>query len=154
MVALAVCVFELDGGAERALRTLESLRPGQVIDVQDAAVVRWPSGQRKPITWQAGSLGGATGLSGAFWGLLFGILFLLPLAGPPGPADVSLTQIGVGPEFLARLRRYLTAGRSGLFLLVPETAAARIEEVVAADVLLTTLTAQQERGLRAAFGES
>jgi uncharacterized membrane protein len=153
MIAFAVCVFGSAGDAERAVRLLENLRPGQVIGVHDAAVVSWPPGQRKPTTWQVGGLGGGTALTGAFWGLLFGIVFLLPLAGPVGSADGSLTQLGLDPDFLAPLRQRITAGRSALFLLVPQATTDRLAEVIAGEVLVTALTPQQQQGLLAAFGE-
>ncbi len=44
-------------------------------------MVVWPPGTRRPRTYQAGPAPGPAALSGAFWGLLFGQLFLLPLVG-------------------------------------------------------------------------
>jgi hypothetical protein len=39
------------------------------------------AGRKKPKTEQLRSLTGALALGGAFWGLLFGLLFFIPLLG-------------------------------------------------------------------------
>ena len=41
----------------------------------------WPAGKKKPKTQQLNSLTGAGALGGAFWGLLFGLIFFVPLLG-------------------------------------------------------------------------
>ena len=47
----------------------------------DAAIVTWPQGRKKPKTYQAVSTVGIGALGGAFWGMLFGLIFLAPLFG-------------------------------------------------------------------------
>jgi len=44
--------------------------------VLDGAVVSWPPDEKKPKTRQLHSTTGAGALGGAFWGLLFGLIFL------------------------------------------------------------------------------
>ena len=51
--------------------------------VEDAATVSWPSGAKKPKTRQLHSLTGAGALGGMFWGMLFGLMFFVPLLGWP-----------------------------------------------------------------------
>ena len=56
----------------------------------DGAVVSWPPDEKKPKTRQLHSTTGAGALGGAFWGLLFGLIFFIPLVGaaiapPPEP---------------------------------------------------------------------
>jgi uncharacterized membrane protein len=74
-------MFRTAGGAEVALRILDDLRADQLITVDDAAAVSWPDDRRTPRAWQDCCPTGPNALAGAFWGLLFGIVFLLPLTG-------------------------------------------------------------------------
>ncbi len=50
-----------------------------MIKLQDAAVVTWPEGKNKPKIKHLTNLTGSGALSGAFWGLSFGILVFIPL---------------------------------------------------------------------------
>jgi len=67
MTSLTVWKFETAGGAQEALDKLVSLSKQQLITVQDAAIVSWPEGKKKPKTKQAVNLAGAGALQGAFW---------------------------------------------------------------------------------------
>jgi uncharacterized membrane protein len=49
--------------------------------VQDAAVVSWETGRRKPKTRELNSTAGRGALGGGFWGLLFGLIFFVPILG-------------------------------------------------------------------------
>ena len=81
MSSLTAWKFETPYGADEALNKLKTLQERQLIVVQDAAVVTWEAGQRKPKTHQMHDmkLGGALG--GGFWGLLFGLIFFIPILG-------------------------------------------------------------------------
>ena len=83
MTALTVWKFDAATGAGEALGKLENLQKQQLIDIQDAAVVEWKQGKKKPKTKQATNLAGVGALSGAFWGMLFGLLFSSPSLGWP-----------------------------------------------------------------------
>ena len=81
MASLTVWKFDNPTGAGEALGKLESLQKQQLIEIQDAAVVEWQPGKKKPTTRQAVSLTRAGALGGAFWGMLFGLLFFIPFFG-------------------------------------------------------------------------
>src|SRR5437016_14284573 len=81
MANLIVLEFPTAEGAETMLSTLENLQKQQLIQVQDAAIVTWPVGARKPKTRQLSSTTAAGALGGAFWGMLFGLLFFIPFFG-------------------------------------------------------------------------
>jgi uncharacterized membrane protein len=132
---LTVCKFDSPDGAERALRSLERLGR-RVIAVQDAAVVAWAERDPKPRAYQARSIAGPDPLSSAFWGFLFGVAFLLPLAGDAAPA--GLTRIGLTDQFLHRLRDRIRPGTSALFLLVPTPATE--QTLGAAEVIQTAFS--------------
>ena len=48
MATLSVLKFNDPGGADRVLIALEGLQEQQMITLEDAAVVRWPQGDKKP----------------------------------------------------------------------------------------------------------
>jgi uncharacterized membrane protein len=53
---------------------VQDLQKQALIKLHDAAIVTWPTGARKPTTRQLYDLTGAGALSGAFWGMLFGLI--------------------------------------------------------------------------------
>ena len=162
MATLSIWKFTSPDGAEQALGTLARLQGERLIVVQDASVVSWPEGRRKPRTWQARDLVGSAALSGAFWGLLFGILFLLPLVGLAVGAAAGLTagafaRIGMSDDFLRRVRDEITPGTSALFLLTSDEVVDRIHDAFAgvhAELLVTNLSKDQEAALRHAFDDA
>ncbi|MCO1656451.1 DUF1269 domain-containing protein [Pseudonocardia humida] len=161
MTTLSTWKFDTPQGAERALRTLSRLQADRLVAVQDAAVVSWPGGRRKPRAWQARDVVGPAALSGAFWGLLFGILFLLPLAGlalgaAAGVAAGAFGHVGMSDAFLQRVRDEVTPGTSALFLLTSDEVVDRIADAFAgthAQLLVSNLSRAQETALRHAFDD-
>src|ERR671913_200674 len=79
LATLSVLKFNDPSGADRVLLALQGMQERQLITLQDAAVVSWPQGRKKPQTRQLHSMGGAGALDGAFWGFLFGLIFFIPL---------------------------------------------------------------------------
>ncbi len=148
--------FDTSEGAEVALRLLERLQTRRLVTIDDAALVVWRSGSRRPLGYQVGTASGTTALSGAFWGLLFGLLFLLPLAGATKSPDgiAVLARIGLADEFLAEVRERITDGTSALFLLTDGAAVDRLRDAFAdthVDLLVSTLDREQEAALVRAF---
>ena len=60
---------------------IKDLSKKQLIKLNDAAIVTWPVGKKKPNTKHLTDLTGVGALSGAFWGMLFGLIFFIPLLG-------------------------------------------------------------------------
>lgn len=157
MTTVSAWIFSHPGGAARALRVVERLQTRRRLAIEDAAVVSWPAGKHRPYSHQAGTIDGTAALSGAFWGLLFGELFLLPLADPDGAASrtVGLDRAGLPDDLLDQLRSTVIAGTSALFLLSGSAALDTIGEAVSisrSELLATTLGAEQEKILRHVFG--
>ena len=67
-------------GADEAESTLDELSKQGLITILDAATISWWWG-KKPKTRQLHNLAGKGALGGGFWGLLFGLLFFVPLLG-------------------------------------------------------------------------
>ena len=81
MATLTVLKFETTDGAERALHMIQDLSKQNLINLHDAAIVTWPVDKKKPKTKQLSDLSGVGALSGAFWGMLLGIIFFVPIFG-------------------------------------------------------------------------
>ena len=94
MDTLGIWRFDTSEDVESALRTSERLQTRRLVTIDDAAVVIWRAGARRPHGYQVGTAAGTAALSGAFWGLFFGHMLLLPMAGEQGTADV-LARIGL-----------------------------------------------------------
>src|SRR5256714_15552641 len=77
VATLTVLKFPTAQGAETMLNTLENLQKQQLIQIEDGAIVTWPEGAKKPKTKQLHDMTGAGALGGAFWGMLFGLLFFV-----------------------------------------------------------------------------
>ncbi|MGD0705114.1 MAG: DUF1269 domain-containing protein [Trebonia sp.] len=161
MSSLTAWKFETPYGADEALNKLKTLQAQQLIQVQDAAVVTWEAGQKKPKTHQMhdAKLGGALG--GGFWGLLFGLIFFVPILGlaigaASGALFGSLADVGISDSFIATVRDKVTPGTSALFLLSSDAVYDRVRDEFKgsqAELISTNLSAEQESKLREAFQE-
>jgi uncharacterized membrane protein len=161
VATLTAWKFHTPDGAETALGKLEELQTQQLITVQDAAIVTWAKGKRKPKTRDLHDSATASDvLGGAFWGLLFGLIFFLPLLGlaigaATGALFGSLHEAGISHEFIATVREKVTPGTSALFLLSSDAVLDRVKdafESTQAELVSTNLSEEQEAKLRAAFG--
>jgi uncharacterized membrane protein len=160
-VTLTLWRFATARAAEDALPRLERLVRGGALTVDDAALVTWPRGHRKPSTRALGALDGPGLLWGGSWGILLGLIFLIPLAGPTfgaaaGAVAGGLADFGIEDDFLKRARDAVTPGTSALFLMREATTdgplAAALDGLARAE-LRAELTGEQSRHLRAALGE-
>ena len=159
---LSVLKFPTAEGAEQTLHIIEDLAKQQLITLQDAAIVTWPEGKKKPKTRQlGGSMAGIGALGGAFWGMLFGLIFFVPFLGLAigaaiGAIGGSMAHVGVDEDFVKRVRDSVTVGTSALFLL---TSGATVDKVVDAlktvdfELVSTNLSKEEEERLREAFSE-
>jgi uncharacterized membrane protein len=129
---MSIWTYDTAEGASAALRQVERLQLRNGITVADAAVVAWPSGSPRPSTYQAGSVDGTAALSGAFWGLVFGTVFLLPITGrhPPSGGE-DLGHLGLSDALITTLRERVVAGRSALFLVTGRATVAVIASALA-----------------------
>jgi uncharacterized membrane protein len=161
MATLSVLKFGTPKGAEEILATLEDLQKQQLITIQDAAVVSWEEGKKKPKTRQLYNLAGLGALSGAFWGMLFGLLFFIPLAGLAigagmGALTGAFSDIGIDDDFIKKTRDQITPGTSALFLMSSNET---IDKVVDAlkpyqfELIASNMSQEQEDKLRAMFVE-
>jgi len=160
MATLSVLKFPTADGARQMEGTVLNLQKQHLIEVQDAAIVTWPQGAKKPQTQQLHSMTSAGALQGAFWGMLFGLIFFIPFFGLAVGAAMGVlmgrfNDYGIDDNFIKQTREKVTEGTSALFLL---TSGAVQDKVVAAmkgqtfEILSTNLPKEKEDELRAAFG--
>src|SRR5829696_4111691 len=117
MATLSVLKFNDPYGAERVMVTLQGMQERQMITLEDAAVVSWPQGNKKPTTHQLHSTSGAGALGGAFWGFLFGLIFFVPFLGAAigagmGGLTGSMADVGIDDDFIKEVREKVTEGTS------------------------------------------
>lgn len=162
MANLTVWKFDTAEGATRAEEKLKALSSAELITIDDAAVVQWVPGAKKPKTHQMNSLTGVGAMGGAFWGLLFGLIFFVPLLGAAigaatGALGGSLTDVGIDDDFIEQMRSKVTPGTSALFVLTEAGTMDKVHDAFAADgihaeLLYTNLDEAQEAKLREVFG--
>lgn len=162
MATLTVLEFETADGAENMVKALGDLQRQQLITLQDAAIVSWEKGKKKPKTRQLADITSAGAMSGAFWGLLFGLIFFVPLLGMAigagmGALGAAMTDFGINDDFIKQLRADVTEGTSALFLLstgaVPDRLAGELKDRnIKFKLLASNLSQEQEDKLRETFG--
>ncbi len=135
MATITALKFDTAEGADEMEGVLQGLEQQGLIMVQDAAIVSWPAGAKKPKTRQLYGTTRMGALDGAFWGLLFGLLFFVPVAGlvlgAAGGALVGhFTDVGIDDDFIRRVRGEVTEGTSALFLLTSAAVPDRLAEEV------------------------
>jgi uncharacterized membrane protein len=159
MEALTVWKFNTVEGAGQALKKLESLSKQELVAIEDAAIVYWETGKKKPKTHQAQSLTGVGALGGAFWGMLFGLIFFIPFFGlAVGAATGALighfSDYGIDDKFIKEVQSEVTEGTSALFLLSGDATVDKVQDAFAGtqmELIRSNLTKEQEAKLREDF---
>ena len=159
MTTLTVFRFPTTGGAQQMEKTLLEMQQRQLIEVQDAALVTWPQGQ-KPKTRQLQRLAGQDALTGVFWGMLFGLIFFVPFFGLAvgaaiGALSIRFDDYGIDDNFIAETRATVTEGTSALFLLTNSAVQDKIVTALQGQsfaIIATNVPKKKETELRGAFG--
>ena len=160
MSDLIVIGFPDEFKADEVLIDLRRLELDYLIDLEDAAiVVRNQDGKVRVKQSQELVTSGA--LTGGFWGLLIGLMFLQPLLGILGAAvgaiSGALTDIGIDDNFIRELGDTIEPGTSALFILVTKSTPDKVLEDLSkfeGKVLRTSLSHVDEAKLQAALAKS
>jgi uncharacterized membrane protein len=162
MATLTAFKFSTPEGAGQMLTKVEALQKQELIKIQDAAVVSWLVGAKKPKTKQLTDLTGVGALQGAFWGMLFGLIFFVPFFGMAvgaamGAISGKFADYGINDDFIKQTREKVTEGTSALFLMTSQAVTDKVLDELKGfqfELIASNLTKEQEAELMAAFAES
>lgn len=155
MSDLIAVAYDDEFKAEEVRLALVKLQREHLIELEDAAVVVKDKAGKIKLK-QAMNLPATGAVSGGFWGLLIGTLFLSPLLGAAvgaasGALGGALTDIGVDDKFMKELGDTLKPGSSALFVLIRKVTPDKVLEEVApygGTVIRTSLTKDEETQLQ------
>jgi uncharacterized membrane protein len=159
---MTVFKFDTADGAQKMLNLVMVLSSQELITLDDAAIVTWLQGNKRPKTKYLNDLTGAGALGGAFWGLLFGLIFFIPFFGMAvgaamGALAGKFSDYGISKTFIKDVGEKVTEGTSALFLMASDVVIDRVSEAVRQkgwefEIISTNLSKEQEQQLRLDFG--
>ncbi len=159
MSDLVFIAFDTEQKAEEVRERVLGLQKDYLIEVEDAVIaVRDASGRVKLNQILHPAAGGA--VSGAFWGMLVGWLFMMPLAGAAvgaagGALGGSLVDVGINDDDMRRqANEALKPGTAGLFLLIRKMTTDKVLEDLkglGGTVIRTSFDHAKEQALQAAL---
>jgi uncharacterized membrane protein len=161
MSDLVAIVYPSEAKAEEVRQRLLQLQKEYLISLSDAVIaVKTDSGDIKLNQLVNTTARGA--VSGGFWGLLIGMLFLNPIVGvalgaASGALGGALTDFGIDDSFMKGLATNIQPGDAALFVLVKNMTADKVlKEIKEAGgvVLKTSLDDAKEKALRDALASA
>jgi uncharacterized membrane protein len=161
MSTLAVIAYPDQGTAAEAAAALQRMQKEVLIELEDVAwVTKAQDGKLK--LHQGTSLTGVAVAGGAFWGFLFGLIFLVPIAGmaigaASGALAGHLADYGIDDKWIKDVASAIPPGGSALFVMARTTNQERVLPEMAkfgGTVLRTNLTAEQQQTLEEALSLS
>jgi uncharacterized membrane protein len=161
VATVTVLSMSTPDGAANALGVIQDLQRQQLIKVLDAAIVTWPVGKKAPATKQLVNLVQVGAMGGMFWGMLLGLIFMMPLFGMAvgaamGAMGGAFRDYGIDDEFITKIRSQVKEGTSALFLMTTDAVMDRVAEAMKDlkfEIIATNLSKEQEQKLREAFAE-
>ncbi|BCG90059.1 MULTISPECIES: DUF1269 domain-containing protein [unclassified Mesorhizobium] len=158
MSDLIVIVYPTETKAEEVRQLLLTLQKEYIIKLGDAVIAtKTEAGTIKLNQLMNTTATGA--ISGSFWGMLVGLLFLNPLVGlavgaASGALGGALTDVGINDAFMRDLSTSIQPGNAALFVLVQEMTADKVLKEIqgfGGVVLKTSLDETKEQVLRDAL---
>ncbi len=158
MSNLFVLGFENETEAHVFGDKIGGLVKDRLLVLDDAAMVTLDE-KGKPHVEHGKHLVGVGAMGGAFWGMLIGLIFLMPLAGLAigaafGALGGKLGDMGLDKQVLEEIGDAIKPGQTAWFLLVQSSTRDRVLEELAgtkAKVIRTNLSEEQEANLREMF---
>jgi uncharacterized membrane protein len=140
--------------AERVFDLAGDLAKQELLQLEDAAYA-WRDDKGKVRIQQAVSLTAAGAASGALWGTLIGLIFLMPVAGlaigaASGALGGKLADVGINDDTIKRIGAQLQGGRAAVFLLARSATVDRVIDAIKPynpTVIQTNLTKDREEEL-------
>src|SRR4029077_18470668 len=155
MSDLVVIAFPTEAKAEEVRQKLLAMQKEYLIELSDAVIaVKDDKNHIKLNQLLNTTTGGA--VSGAFWGSLIGLIFLMPLAGAAigaasGAIGGKLTDLGINDKWMKDVAAAIQPGTAALFLLIRKVTADKVLEGLRGEggtVLRTSLDHTKEAALQ------
>lgn len=155
---LLVIAFPSEQKAEEVRQKLFAMQKEYLIELGDAVIaVKSEDGSIKLN--QLFSTTAIGGVSGAFWGLLIGLIFMMPLAGAAlgagaGALSGALTDFGIDDKFMKDVAAAVPPGGAALFVLVRKMTTDKVLDGLKGAggvVLRTSFDKSKEDAIRAAL---
>jgi uncharacterized membrane protein len=142
--------------AEKALETVGQLQRDLIVEVGGAAVVKKDADGKVEMVTKTGATA-AGFVSGGFWGMLFGLIFLIPvggfiIGGLMGAIMGTIGGWGVKDEFRQRAADVLKPGGAALVVFFGKVTADKALDALAplgGEVLRTSLSEDAEKEMQA-----
>jgi uncharacterized membrane protein len=158
MSDLVAIAFPTEAKAEEVRQKLLAMQKDYLIEMGDAVVaVKDTSGRIKLNQLINTTAAGA--VSGAFWGSLIGLIFLMPLAGAAlgaasGTLGGYLTDVGIDDKWMTDVATTIRPDTAALFILVRRMTTDKVLDGLKGEggtVLKTSLDHTKEAALQAAL---
>jgi uncharacterized membrane protein len=154
MTHLVVLGLDSPAKAEEVFDLAGDLAKQELLQLQDAAYA-YRDAKGKVRIHQAVSLTGAGAASGALWGTLIGMLFLMPVAGlaigaGTGALAGKLADVGINDDTIKQIGGQLEQGRAAVFLLARSATVDRVIDAIKPfnpTIIQTNLTKDREEEL-------
>jgi uncharacterized membrane protein len=161
MSDLVAIVYPSEAKAEEVRQRLLKLQKEYLITMNDAVIAVKTDANNVRLN-QLVNTTAVGALSGSFWGLLIGVLFLNPIVGvaigaASGALGGALTDFGINDSFMKELTAKIQPSNAVLFVLIKHMAADKVlKEIKDAGgvVLKTSLDETKEKALRDALAST
>jgi len=158
MSDLVVIAFPTEAKAEEVRQKLLAMQKEYLLELSDAVVAVMDDQGRIKLN-QLLNTTAVGAVSGAFWGSLIGLIFLMPLAGAAlgaasGTLGGYLTDVGINDKWMKETAAAIQPGAAALFVLVRKVTADKVLEGLKGEggtVLRTSLDHTKEAALQAAL---
>jgi uncharacterized membrane protein len=161
MSDLIVIGYPDDHTAEKVWEELVKLQNDYLVDLEDAAIIRRDQKGKLHVTTPAHHAAAWGTLSGMFWGVLIGLLFLFPLAplvgvagGIMGAALGAAGDLGIKEDFKQRVQDLVQPGTSAILVILRKVTPDKFEDALrpyGGTVLRTSLSRDAEQKLMKAL---
>jgi uncharacterized membrane protein len=158
MSELVVIAYPTEAKAEQVRQKLLAMQKDYLIEMGDAVIAVKDAQGRIKLNQLINTT--ATGaVSGAFWGTLIGLIFLMPLAGAAlgaasGALGGALNDVGINDKWMKETAAAIEPGTAALFVLVRKATGDKVLERLRGEggkVMHTSLDHTKEAALQAAL---
>ena len=133
MSDLVAIAFPTEAKAEEVRQKLLAMQKEYMIELGDAVIATKDANGRIKLN-QLVNTTAAGAVSGAFWGTLIGLIFLMPLAGAAigaasGAIGGALSDVGLNDKWMKETAAAIQPGSAALFMLVRKVTADKVLRV-------------------------